>query len=77
MRFSTETKIEYVSRAQQRDEMREQMPTVAAAVDEFRKVFGSVRVTYAEENGRKAGTDTMGEIVGIAHDGALIATAKH
>jgi hypothetical protein len=33
------------------DKNRQQMPNIAAIVDEFREAFGEITVTYAEENG--------------------------
>ncbi len=33
------------------DKNRQQMPNVAAIVDEFREAFQDITVTYAEENG--------------------------
>lgn len=38
-----------------RENNRDSMPVVAALVDDFRAIFGDVKVTYAKEGGRELG----------------------
>lgn len=56
-----------MNRKEQAQKNREQFPTVAGVVAQFRDVFGAdqVRVTYAEENGRSIGEkpkDGLGDV---------------
>lgn len=44
-----------------RERNRQQFPTVARVVDQFRSVFGPVKVFHATENGRTLGRDPIKE----------------
>jgi hypothetical protein len=47
-----------VSREEAARRNREQMPTVAAWIDDIRKEFPNAKVVYAEENGHTVGRKT-------------------
>lgn len=42
-----------------RERNREQFPTIAGVVDQFREAFGPVRVVHATENGNSVGRDPI------------------
>lgn len=58
-----------------RDNNRETMPIIAGLVDNFREIFGDVKVTYAAENGRELGKQDKEP--GLSVGDMVLTPAKH